>query len=208
MRCARGFTLLELLVAISIFAIVSAMAYGALTQMLRSRDQVETERNFWRALAVTFWRINDDLGQARLRDVRDVDGARVPSFRGQPVDPRATALPSLEFTRGGVDAFDVGARSDLQRVAYRVVDGKLERLTWPVLDRAPDTKPVASALIGDIKDVEFVFYADAKQRFPVWPVPTQGGVTTPAQDTLPRAVEITITFAHRGSFSRLFLVGG
>lgn len=207
MKRARGFTLLEILVAISIFAIVSAMAYGALMQMLRNRDQIEAERDFWRGVAVTFWRLDDDLAQARLRDVRDIDGTRLPAFRGQPVDPRPLALPSLEFTRGGVDPGDETQQSDLQRVGYRLVNGKFERIVWPVLDRAPDTQPITSTLLTNVRDVQFKFYADANRTFNVWPVPLEPGANTPPPNSLPRAVEITITIAHRGTFSRLFLVG-
>ncbi len=201
MKHTRGFTLLELLVAISIFAIISAMAYGGLTRVLQDRDRLEVEHEFWRSLSLTFARMEEDLSQARTRTVRDVSGFTLPALRGQPTDTRAMGSPSLEFTRGGVLTFDAGARSDMQRVAYRLVDGTLQRLIWPVLDQAPQTKPLELPLIKNVEDFQVRFYSPSGVWLDVWPASGIG-------DPLPRGVEIKLTLTGRGEFTRLFLVNG
>ena len=99
------------------------------------------------------------MAQARARRVRDIDGTTLPSLRGQPTDTRALADPTLELTRGGVLVFGEGVRSDLQRVGYRLEDNVLLRLTWPVLDRAPQTKPFESPLLRDVEIFEVRFYS-------------------------------------------------
>jgi general secretion pathway protein J len=209
MKRAAGFTLLEMLVAIGIFAIISGVAYGGLIQVLETRDRVEAEREFWRALTLTFRRLEDDLAQARPREVRDRDGAPLPAFRGQPVDPRALGAPSLEFTRGGVLVIGKAPRSDLQRVAYRLEGGMLQRLTWPVLDRAPQSQPVSSGLIGGIDEMTLRFSTDGQTWSTEWPSRPPAGQAPPAgaNATLPRGVEITVRFTERGEFSRLFIIG-
>lgn len=195
----RGLTLVELLVAVGIFALFSVMAYGALDQVLASRDRVETERAFWRELSLGFLRMSEDLSQARPRPVRDVDGQRLASLRGQPTDTRALAEPSLEFTRSGVLVFGDTTRSDLQRVAYRLQDGVLLRLSWPVLDRAPQTRPAESVLIKDVERFRVRFYGANGNWREQWP-------NEDIKDELPRAVEVTLELSGRGEFTRFFLV--
>lgn len=201
MKHDRGFTLLELLVAIGIFALISAIAYGSLTRLMVDRERLEAEHNFWRSLSLTFARLEEDLSQARERSVRDVIGFTQPAFRGQPTDTRSTGAPSVEFTRGGVLTFSDGARSDLQRVAYRLVDGTLKRLTWPVLDLGPQTVPLETPILSNVEEFRVRFYAPAGAWLDLWPA--QG-----INEILPRGVEVKMTLKGRGEFTRLFLVNG
>lgn len=196
----RGFTLLEVLVAIGIFALFSTMAYGSLTRLLENRERVEAERLFWRELALTFGRMQDDFAFARNRPVRDTDGGPQPrpAFRGEPTDQRALAEPSVEFTRGG--ATSVGPLPDLQRVGYRLADGVLYRVFWPALDRAPNAQPVSVAMLENVEELNVRFYDKAWVDH--WP-PLGVASTSPA---LPRAVEVTLKHRTRGSYTRTFLV--
>jgi general secretion pathway protein J len=207
-----GFTLLELLVAIGVFALFSTMAYGGLMQILESRDRVDAERTYWTGLARAFLRIEDDLLHARERTVRSVSGTPLPALQGQPTDTRAVAEPPLEFTRGGVLTLSEGARSDLQRVAYKFEDGKLWRLTWPVLDRAPTTKPHEAVLLEDVEDFQARFFAGVPTAGATAAAPPSAQATWPPSGgsltALPQAVELTIKLRGRGELKRVFLVNG
>ncbi|HYA37371.1 MAG TPA: type II secretion system minor pseudopilin GspJ [Candidatus Methylomirabilis sp.] len=197
----RGFTLLELLVAIGIFALVSAIAYGSLAHFMDDRARLDSEHAFWRGLSLAFARMEDDLSEARERTIRDTIGFKQPAFRGQPTDTRSTGLPSVEFTRGGVLTFDSGPRSDLQRVAYRLTDGTLKRLVWPVLDQGPQTTPQEQTLLSNVEDFRVRFYGPNGAWLDFWPA-------TGINDILPHGVEVTLTLTGRGEFKRLFLVNG
>jgi general secretion pathway protein J len=196
-----GLTLLELIVAVGVFALFSVMAYGALNRVLDQRDQIEEKRAYWRALSLTFLRMEEDMAQARARPVRDIDGTTLPSLRGQPTDTRALAEPTLELTRGGVLVFGEGVRSDLQRVGYRLEDNVLLRLTWPVLDRAPQTEPFESPLLRDVETFEVRFYSLGGNWIEVWPVEEFSG-------ELPRGIEVTLTLMNGNEFKRVFFVNG
>ena len=200
-KSQRGVTLLELIVAVGVFALFSVMAYGALNRILDQRDQIEQKREYWRTLSLTFLRMEEDMAQARARSVRDIDGTTLPSLRGQPTDTRALADPTLELTRGGLLVFGEDVRSDLQRVGYRLEDNVLLRLTWPVLDRAPQTKPFESPLLRNVETFEVRFYSLGGNWIDVWPVEE-------LSEELPRGIEVTLTLTNGNEFKRIFFVNG
>jgi len=205
---AAGFTLIELLVAVAIFGVLSITAYAGLNRMLDERVRLEQERALWRDLSLAFVRLSDDLSHARARPVRDNAGDPLPALRGQPTDTRALGEPALEFTRGGEPTFGESRRPDLRRIAWRLRDGKLERLTWPVLDRGPATEPIVSTVLNGVEGFELRFIGAAGSGTTVWPVDllTLGGQAA-ANTSLPRAVEVDLTVAGRPRITRLFLVG-
>jgi general secretion pathway protein J len=199
MRRQHGLTLLELVIAIGIFALFSAMAYGALDRIMSQRDRLESEQLFWRTLSLVFLRVEDDLAQARPRRIRDIDGNVLPSLRGQPTDTRAVAEPTLEFTRGGVIDLSIGGNTILQRVGYRLQDQQLLRLSWPVLDRGPQSRPAEAVLLKDVEAFSVRFLGPNGDWLEQWP--TQG-----VADELPRGVELTVQLKGRGEFTRSFVV--
>jgi len=197
---SRGFTLLEVLVAVGVFAVFSALAYGSLTRLLESRDRIEAERVFWRDLSLALTQLEDDLSMARERTVRDVYGNPLPAFRGQPVDPRAAAEPSLEFTRGGLFVLPNSTRPDLLRVGYRLREGKLERLVWSALDRPTQIVPQAATLLDNVSDMKVRFFVKSAGWVEQWPQPNAPLVG------LPQAVELTLTLEGHGQIQRLLRV--
>ncbi|CAK0777772.1 general secretion pathway protein J [Gammaproteobacteria bacterium] len=78
----RGFTLLELLIAIAIFAVLAAMAYGGLNTVLSSSRYaaIQVERLTRIQTAVTT--ISRDLVQVVNRSIRDEYGDKQLSFLG------------------------------------------------------------------------------------------------------------------------------
>ena len=194
-----GVTLIELLVALLIFGIFSVLAYAGLTRLLDGRARLADEQHVWQALSQVFSRISDDVAHARSRTVRDVSGFTLPAFVGRPFDPRALAEPSLEMTRGGELNYGGGVQSDLRRVAYGLKEGRLVRLTWPVLDRGPVTAPLEAPLLDGVETFELRYHGGSGAPPDTWP--PAGRI-----DDLPRAVEVTLAVKGVGSFKRLFLV--
>jgi len=196
-----GFTLIELLVALLIFGIFSTLAYAGLGRLLDSQGRLSGEQRLWQDVSQAFLRLSDDLAHARARPVRDVSGFELPAFIGRPYDSRPLADPSLELTRGGELNYGGAAQSDLRRVAYQLKEGRLMRITWPVLDRAPVTLPRETLLLGEVEEFELRF--DGGSGSPgssVWPA--AGGLA----GSLPLAVEVTLGVKGVGRIKRQFLV--
>jgi general secretion pathway protein J len=199
---ASGFTLIELLVALVIFGIFAVLAYAGLGRLLDNRERLTAEQRVWQELSQAFLRISDDVAHARPRGVRDATGVSpLPAFVGRLFDSRALAEPSLELTRGGELNYGSAPRSDLRRVAYRLKEGRLVRITWPVLDRAPVTEPLEAPLLGDVETFELRFYDASGGLVDTWPTATSAGPDVP-----PRAMEVTLAVKGVGRFKRLFLV--
>jgi general secretion pathway protein J len=202
-----GFTLIEILVAITIFAIMSAFAYRALTSVLEARKQLEVEQHKWRDVVLMFARMEQDFSSALKRPIRDTGGNTAPAFDGKP-DPVGETDGQVVFTRMGY-AGQRGALAAPQRMGYRFRDNKLEQLTWQVLDQAPRTVPLVGTLIENASEVKFQFLENTQaptnvnaKWLPRWPQPG----TPPKDADLPAAVEVSLTLMSGENLKRIFLL--
>ena len=207
----RGFTLLELLVAVGIFAVMSVMAYGGLKTVLDSRKQTDAQAQRLAAVQLTFTRLQRDVEQMTNRSIRDEFGDTKP-----PLLAVSGSDVIVEFTHAGWSNPANALRSTLQRVAYTVKDNTLYRGYWLVLDRAQDSKSVPTAILNPVKSIEWRFMDSAGNWQTQWPAPPQTGQPVPPAPNgqpasprpLPRAVEVTLDLEDLGRLTRLFRVAG
>jgi general secretion pathway protein J len=194
-----GFTLLELLIAIAIFAVLAAMAYSGLNNVLitSSHAQQKAERLGQLQWALTI--MQRDIEQSIDRSIRDSYGnSDFPMKSSQ-----AGYGNQLEFTRIGRADFGL-PRSSLVRIAYRVEDKKLYRMQWQALDRAQDATPYEQVLLTDVKELTLRFM-DAKGTLQDdWP-PTSSLINQPVS-ALPTAVFVELDTEAFGHIERLFPV--
>ena len=188
----RGFTLLEMLVALAVFAVIGVMAGGILSGMVEMSEFTHQRGNALqqtqRALSV----IERDVLQLAGRTVRNEFGASMPAL--------AVGGETLaEFTRAGRRNPLGEPRAQLQRVAYVLRDDALLRLFWPVLDRADDTRPSAQTLLTEVENASFVLHDADGQEHAYWPAPGEGGEAQPA------ALELRLRLEDHGHLKRLWL---
>jgi len=185
-----GFTLLELLVSLSIFALIGVMAYGGLqsvmTQLGRTGEASQRLADLQKAYRI----MQRDLEQMVDRKIRNEYGDTIDGLVG------GRGFTGVEFSRAGHPNPAGFLRSDLQRVAYVPDQDTLLRQTWRVLDRAQDSRPDQQILVEDISRFTMRFLAESNEWLESWP-PTALGSSAPAT-ALPRAVEVELELDNFG----------
>lgn len=191
----RGFTLVEMLVALTIFALMSVLAYRGLTAVLETRAHLTEDNRRWRDIALTLAQLEQDLTMVVDRPVRDSGDLQQPALVGDPSAIGAIAA-QLSLSRMGM-GWQTGVPADVQRHGYRLNNGTLEQLVWPVLDQAPHSVPEVQPLLERVRRFELRYLDSAGNWQPRWPLP---GVAA----TLPAAVEVVVELDAGGTVTRVF----
>lgn len=185
----RGFTLVEMLVAVAIFSVASALAYGGLTTLVNARAQIDAENERLGRLQFAIGLIERDIRSIADRSVRENYGAYRPALDGQ--------AARIELTRfGHANALDL-VRAELERVGYLLEDGALVRRRYAVLDRATGSMPIDTELLDGIERLELRYRAPDGRELRQWPPPRD------ESEALPRSVEVRIAGAQIGEIRRL-----
>ncbi|HEX9803445.1 MAG TPA: type II secretion system minor pseudopilin GspJ [Gammaproteobacteria bacterium] len=194
-RRAHGFTLLELLVAMAVFALVSLMAYGGLRTVLQSKQATERQASRIQQLQSAVLMLERDLGQFVARGIRDEYGDAQPALRSADY---GTVL--LEFTRAGWRNPTATARSTLQRVGYGIEENSLLRFSWTVLDRAQESAPYRATLLDGVREMRLRYLDAAREWHEQWP-PAAYSADDPWP--VPLALEVVLALEDMGEIRRL-----
>ena len=191
---ARGFSLVELLVALAVFATMAALAYGGLDSVARTRAELGRQQAAFQGLMRSVSLLERDLREAASRPVRGNYGEALPALAG--------TAGHIEFTRAGFANPQAEPRSNLERVLYELDDAAIKRGTYPVLDRAPGTAPRLTTVRGNVDNFRLRYLDSGNRWIDHWPPPDDGAAT--AADLLaqlPRAVEFRIGTADYGEIT-------
>lgn len=195
-RRVAGFTLLELLVAVAIFAVIGAMAYGGLQNVMDQQQRTAQHSDRLKALQTAYRILQRDLEQVLDRSIRNEFGDSVEALVG------GSGFNGVEFSRAGFPNPAGFLRSEIQRVAYIPDQDRLLRRTWRVLDRAQDTQPDEQVLAENMVEFAIRFLDDSREWQENWPPLGAPG----AAAGLPVAVEVKLELEDLGALTWLFRV--
>ncbi|RDE05151.1 type II secretion system minor pseudopilin GspJ [Sphingomonas aracearum] len=184
-----GFTLVEMMIALLIFGMLAAAGVALLSVSIRAQAATGAKLDDVAALNRFSSVFSADLAEAVARPTRNEAGDSVPAFFGAPGE--------MVLVRGGWTNLDSAPRASAQKVQYRVTQGALERITWPMLDGAP---PLAPTVLLD-----HVASATLRYRYNgAWSDRWNGAATAPP---LPQVVELSVQRENGTVFRQLALVG-
>lgn len=229
MRKQTGFTLLEVLLAVGITALIGIGSSQLLSITANTKNELESRADQLRELQRVDLLVSRDLLQIIAREVKDQYGSLQYSVLSN--DDYL-----ITFTRAGLalpivlnDQKTKTKRSSLQRVAYTIRDYSDEycedaikaseegrcfvRLFWPVLDLSSNSNPSVQVLLDNVNDVKFTFNGQlldlknpsnniAVMDEEFWPP------AFTAADMLPDLVQIKVTYTTNmlGEFDRIYEV--
>lgn len=199
-RRVPGFTLIEVLVALAIFGMLAAIAYGTLGRTLSNAEILTERMQRLQSLQRTMRYLSEDFMQLAPRPVREDLGDNF----GPALHTDVQSDFAVELTHGGWSNPATLPRGTLQRVAYRLEEGELVRYHWTVLDRTLSNEPVGRALLDEVESVVFRFMQENGDWTEEWPPENRPGPLGLRQR--PRAVEVVLTLADATEISRILEV--
>ncbi len=201
-RGQGGFTLMEVLIAVSITAVIGLGIWQVLSGVINTRDRVDQVAEEFEGLQKAFLLLERDLRQVVNRPVRNIYGDYEPALSnlGEEFE--------LVVTHQGWRNPLGKKRSSLQRSAWEFTGEELRRRYWIMVDQAQEEESRDQLILSDVSDFRVRFMDENRTWQDTWPPPNQGVPTGTGAPILPlpMAVEITLVHGRYGELNRLFMM--
>jgi general secretion pathway protein J len=193
----KGFTLLEVLIAMAIFALISLASFSLFNTVTTSQEKSSTRIEAMNSIQRAFILIERDFLQMARRSVRFAGDSPSTNFIHTDSNNLESTSESIGFVRNGwTNPGLLLPRSDMQSVAYQVNEETLERLHYNFVDASLSEEPKVRKLLTGINDISFeYYYADKWHK-------------SYTEKDLPRAISIELDTKEFGILKRKFLVAG
>ncbi|GAA6183932.1 MULTISPECIES: type II secretion system minor pseudopilin GspJ [Alteromonadaceae] len=198
----RGFTLIEIMIAVAIFTLIGIASTSVMTAVIDSDELSENRFEKLQTLQRAMLTIERDMLQAVPRAVR-LDGEENTQVMHAEKNFLESEADGFAFVRAGWQNPQLMLqRSTLQSVGYRMQEGRLERLYGNYVDNVVGYEPKVRVLLTKVDDFQVHFLLNSGEDS----ADSQSWDDSYAQDTLPVAVKITITSQEFGVIERKFLM--
>src|SRR5690606_14348343 len=144
----QGFTLLEIMIALTIFAVISTLAWQILDGAMRTTTATDAASGKLNQLQRAYNLLERDFFQLQARAPRNE-----PEVFYQ--DENAIELSTMSGVSGEVR---------LERVRWRLKDHRLWRDVWPVIDSPASVKPEEVPILIDVKEMSWRFWRQGWQE--------------------------------------------
>ncbi|MBH0044553.1 MULTISPECIES: type II secretion system minor pseudopilin GspJ [Pseudoalteromonas] len=194
----RGFTLLEVMVALGILAFVIIATHQILETTTRAKDASDEKIAELNGLQTTFRLMDQDFSQMTKRAVRNESGDVQEQYLLAGRYVLESQYDGIAFVRDGwINPINLLPRSELQAVGYRVIDDNLERVYRVYVDQLDNMEPRVQRILENVEELKFEFLDDKNEWQEQWEI-----------KALPKAVAVTLQQIEAEPIRRVFLVPG
>lgn len=199
MRKNSGFTLIEILIALMIFAIIGVIAARSLQSIIQLHHQIKQENQKITRLMLGMTLIRRDIENAIYQQVREGDASNEAVFVGNKTQ--------LLFLRTGLLNPTALRQSNLETVQYSVEGNHLVRVSLN-FNAAKTAKPMKENLFDQVQSVHWQYISSNGKISAVWPMPKQKNtLQTVPPDPLPRVVLMVVKLNNDRTIEGVFPVG-
>lgn len=193
-----GFTLIEIMVAMAIMALIGVGALKVLDAATISSDKIKRDGNRLNNVQRAFLFISNDMQQLTTRQIRDEYGDIVPSMKS---DLQAST-PYISLTRLGRRNPAQLPRSNLEHLTYTVEDKTLYRTSYIYADGMSEDSGLKRPILEAVENMKIAFF-DGQEWNDYWPLSND---TVPGTAFLPVAVKMTLELTDYGEIERLYAI--
>lgn len=189
----QGFTLIELMIAITVLAIISTMAYSGLNSILKSHEILSKKQDSFNQLIQIITPLQREFRTIVPRPIHDKYNSVLPALKLE-----KTNILSFSFTHGGIPNPSGLVKSSLQRVDYFFSEKTLTKRIWLTVDNynTDDHRDeIISTTLNQFK-IEVLGFDG------VWYSQWPNNKNDPP-DLLPKAIKFTVAMPEFGEISRL-----
>lgn len=184
MQKQRGFTLIEMMLALAIFSLLSLMGYQILQGVMRNGELTRQHVTRLEEMQRLFSLLDRDISHAMIPAQDETISSTQPAF----VSNKPEALLQLTRRNATLPGSPL-PRSTLQAIRWRLADQQLIRET------VEDS--VITARFNGIEQITLRYWSAGRWR-PQWN----------AAFSLPQAIEVTLKIADYGKLTRVIILSG
>lgn len=188
---SQGFTLFEVLIAVSIFALIAAMTMTNLIQVGKTGEKVSLAQKQLSEIQFALAYLGKDMAQLIAREVRDK--------YGDSQEALILEEEQFSFTRTGWSNLLQQERSQLQRVSYKLDDSRLIRSYSIHLDQGYIDEPLQQVLLNNVEKFEVELVLESEETLSSWP-PDE----TQTESVVPVAVKVSVDIQGFGEIFRIY----
>lgn len=193
----NGFTLIEVLIALMVFAIIAAITSSAMYYAFNTRSKINHYADRLAQLQLAVNLLDQDTDQIINRPVRGNEMRAFPAFIG--------TSDYIEFTRAGVvNPHQLARRSTLKRIAILCQNNQLIRRSWLQLDSPDRQRYEDRSILDNLKTCAFSFIDKNKHSYNEWLA--EALTSDQSRQPFPPVIQLDIELMDWGKINLIFLV--